>query len=107
MSLPARFPEGPGHALDRVAAALDSYLGVTCDLIHLAIFVSLASGCMATPIPLDIASNSLTADLMRCLSSVLTRFVEQLTDLKDCGPRPVRDAEPQARVERQQERFGP
>jgi hypothetical protein len=64
MSLPKVFPDGPGHVLDRVAAALDSYLGVTCDLIHLAIFVSLASGCMAAPIPLDIASNSLTADLM-------------------------------------------
>ena len=64
MSPPQQLPGEPSHALDRVAVALELYLGVTCDLIHLAIFVSLASGCMATPIPLEIASNSLTADLM-------------------------------------------
>lgn len=56
--------EGTEHALDRVTSSLRPYLGVTSDPIHMAIFVSLASGCMGTPISLDIASNSLTADRM-------------------------------------------
>ena len=93
MSSPERFSDGTAHALDRVVVALHSYLGVTSDLVHLAIFVSLASGCMAIPIPLDIASNSLTADLMianrifdLCRSRVRRiNTHEQLRDLERQG----------------------
>jgi DNA-binding transcriptional ArsR family regulator len=35
-----------------------------CDHVHLSILISVAGGCMVMPLPLDIYSNSLTADLM-------------------------------------------
>ena len=52
------------HPLYATASELEPYLGVTCDLVHLAILMSVAGGCMVMPLPVDIYSNSLTADLM-------------------------------------------
>lgn len=53
-----------GHPIYKTASALEEYIGVKCDLIHLAIFLSFAAGNMVSPLPLDIYSNSLIADLM-------------------------------------------
>src|SRR4051812_19849455 len=52
------------HPVYQTASALEEYVGVKCDLIHLAIFLSAAAGNMVSPLPLDIYSNSLIADLM-------------------------------------------
>ena len=52
------------HPLYDVAADLEEHIGVRCDLIHITIFLSAAAGNMVSPIPLDIYSNSLSADLM-------------------------------------------
>ena len=52
------------HPVYKTASALEEHIGIKCDLIHLAIFLSAAAGNMVSPLPLDIYSNSLIADLM-------------------------------------------
>jgi len=64
MSYKAALEGERDHPLYRTAAELEQYLGLSCDLIHLTILMSVAGGCMVAPLPIVIYSNSLTADLM-------------------------------------------
>jgi DNA-binding transcriptional ArsR family regulator len=52
------------HPVNDTASELERYLGIKCDLIHMTILMSVAGGCMVMPVPVEIFSNSPSADVM-------------------------------------------
>jgi DNA-binding transcriptional ArsR family regulator len=51
------------HPVYQIAGRLERYVGVSCDIVHLMTLMSMASGCIVSPLSLDVCSSSLTADL--------------------------------------------